>query len=392
MVHLLNYPHPILRLPAILDYHALYPHLQTTATYNLLLNLCLRHRTLGPVQSLLENLRKNGLSKTMETYKLEIRWFIYRGRWDAAWNYVQTLTMHKHFPRGPGGQREIPYPLWVELCRAPAARQVLRTVRKKKRKVDRNVFDRTQATSEEILHRLRLLEENKPASMPALGDMYPIGISFLVRLLILAGKRRNAEGLINSYLNAIPRDIDAKMRRRCLSFIHAYIATIPEKVALAKVYEARRTLIRFLKQHPRIRPNSQTLCILLRPLRRARACGTVALKVLNDAKAAWGRQVEDRRVRRLVADLALKEGRMDVVTKMLQEETSEAQYRRRRLLEERMTYTPRRIIARWRMRNPLRRVYPRNGREARLWYRLRARIRYKSYRRTVKTTSSSPPT
>jgi len=225
------------------------------------------------------------------------------------------------------------------------------------------------------------LNEQRPSTMPALANTKPFAVQCLVQLLIRAGKHGRALNLTKAYLKAIPRTIDAKTVRRCLGIIHAHIVATSGKNALAKFYQSRRTLVSLLKLHPRLRPNSRTLYLLLHPLARARPSGSVAWKVLCAFKSQWGPRVEDRRVQRRVAQFALKEGRMDVVETMILSEKADARYRRRRLLEEKMTDALKRVIAKWRMRLAFRNVYPRNGREARLWYRLRARTRRKAYQR-----------
>ncbi|KAF8905499.1 hypothetical protein CPB84DRAFT_1771591 [Gymnopilus junonius] len=387
LVYLLNNRTPILRLPALVDYHALYPQWHSTASYNILIELSLRHQSLGIVQHLFEGLRMNNIPKNIQTYKLEVRWLIHRGRWNDAWEYIQGVK--DKFPRGPSGETGIPYPLWLEFCHPTRRRRVLSIVRSGKTR--KRYFEVVEETPEDLLTRQRLLNEQRPSTMPALANTKAFAVLCLVRLLIRTGKYDRALHLTKAYFEAIPRSIDAKTIRRCLAIIHAHMAATTRKKALANFYERNRVLFSLLKFHRQLRPNSRTLYLLLHPLARARPSGSVAWKVLRKWRNEWGTYVEDRRVQRRVAQFALKEGRMDVVKEMVLAEQADTHYRRRRLFELQITNGLKKSRAKWRMKLAFRNIYPRNGIEALRWSRLLENIRRKRRRRNRRSMTGIIP-
>ena len=114
---------------------------------------------------------------------------------------------------------------------------------------------------------------------------------------------------------------------------------------------------------------------------RAKKCGTIAYKVLQTARKEWGPLVEGRRVQRRVALLAVKEGRHDLVRNVLRDESAMRYVRHGQLLAQQAAdnLTPLLETDRPYTRLPLHVIYPRKGRETRLWYRLRSRIYQKTH-------------
>ncbi|PPQ92682.1 hypothetical protein CVT25_013989 [Psilocybe cyanescens] len=369
LLYLINIRRPILSLPALLDYHAIYPDLQSISSYNLLIALSLRHRFLGTTQQLLRRLEMAKIPKNTETYKLEVRWYIAKELWNNAWNYVQQLILAKKLPEA------IPYSIWLEFCRTPKARRIRRQEYDEDGQPLRSYFECVDNNLEDWKRRQKLLSDHRPAHVPTLANTKPFAVYCLTQLLIRTGNRERALNLTEAYFQSMPRCMDTKNALRCLATIHAHMVSCTAKDGLPKFFETRRTLISLLKLHPLLRPNSRTLYLLLGPLRRAKKCGTVAWKTLRTFRSQWGTQVEDKQVRRRVSQLALKEGRMDLVTKMMESEASDRRYRQRRLHEEYMTDGLERVHPGWHARFPSRDLYPKNGREARLWLRLTVRTR-----------------
>ncbi|KDR84901.1 hypothetical protein GALMADRAFT_44846, partial [Galerina marginata CBS 339.88] len=371
LLYLVNIRKPVLRLPVLLDYHALYPKWHSTSSYNLLLALSIRHRSHGVARQLFAGLQMNNFPKNLETHKLEIRWLISRGLWNNAWSYVKDLKNRHKLPRDKTGRMEIPYSLWLEFCRIPRRRNILRSIRNEDGEVVGNYFKTPMDQPDDLQLRQRLLTKSRPKSMPTLANTPPFAVYCLVQLLLRTGNQDRGLALTKAYFKVMPRTVTTKTVLRCLAIIHAHMAATPGKDGLPKFYESRRTLFSLLKLHPQFRPSSRTLHLLLRPLRRAKRCGSIAWKVLCTFRSQWGRVIEDRRVQRRVSQLALKEGRMDVVRKVAYSEQSESRLRRRRLLEERLVDGLKKFPPRWHIIFPLRNLYPKNGREARLWCRLR---------------------
>ncbi|KIM48282.1 hypothetical protein M413DRAFT_440002 [Hebeloma cylindrosporum] len=369
--------HTPTRLPALIDYHSLYPQWQSTPSYNLLIELAIRHRAYETVRRIVIAQDANNIPKNLESHKLEVRWFVYQGLWDDAWRYVQRLKDNGTFST-KGDANDIPLPIWLEFFSAPKKRRAFHYVPTDRGHELHHYSGKTQERYEDLLVRQRILNDNRPQNMPPLAQTSPFAIYCIVNLLVRSSNRDRALALTKAFFESIPRYMDARKVRRCLSIIHVHLVYCPATNGLPRFYESRRTLISLLKLHPSLRPNSRTLFLLLAPLQRAKRCGTIASKTLKSFKSQWGPQVEDRRVQRRVTQLALKEGRMDIVENITRQERSERRYRRRRLLEEHVAGGITRVASRWHIRFPLRKVFPRNGRETRLWVRLKSRTRLKT--------------
>ena len=377
LLYLRNIHTPPTRLPALIDYHSLYPQWQSAPSYNLLIELAIRHRAYETVRRIFIAQDVNNVPKNLETYKLEVRWFVYQGLWDDAWRHVQRLKDNGTLS-AKGNANGIPLPIWLEFFSAPKKRRAFNSIPRVRGHEPDQYCGKTQERYEDLQIRQRILNDNQPENMPPLAQTSPFAIYCIVNLLVRANNRDRALALTKAFFESIPRYMDARTARRCLNIIHVHLISCPAKNGLPRFYESRRTLISLLKLHPSLRPNSRTLFLSLAPLHRAKRCGTIAFKILNSFKSQWGPHVEDRRVRRRVTQLALKEGRMDIVETIARSERSERRYRRRRLLEEHVAGSLTRVPSRWHIRFPLRKVFPRNGRETHLWARLRARTRFKT--------------
>ncbi|KAF9481028.1 hypothetical protein BDN70DRAFT_931262 [Pholiota conissans] len=387
ILYLTNVASPTPRLPVLVDYHAHYSKWQSIASFNLLISLAIRNQSYGISHRLLNDLSLSNLTKTVETYQLEVRNFIHQGLWNKAWMYVQDLKDSGQLPaKKNDGIKEIPFPIWLEFFRPikkPRIRK--RLIYDSEGKLAERYFEEVLETKENMKARQRLLSQYRPRSMPPLSRTTPHAVYCIVQLLIRSGDTDRALKLTQAFFRAIPKSLTHSHIRWCLEIIHAHMVSCSAKNGLPRFYEARRTMISLLKLHRSLRPNSKTLYLILAPLQRAKICGTKAWKTLAKFKAEWGPFVEDRRVQRRVADLALKEGRMDIVKKITDMERTE-RYRRQRILsEDQMTRRIYHIRQRlWQVRLPQQQVYSRNGKEARLWYRLRARVRCKIYQRELR--------
>ncbi|KAF9568473.1 hypothetical protein CPC08DRAFT_702488 [Agrocybe pediades] len=373
LYHLIYVRKPATRLPALLDYHDLYPSLQSTRTYNLLIRIALRFRSYGIVTRLLALIRKGSIPKDLETYKLEVRYFVDRGYWKHAWAYVNQLIKDRQFPRDVHGGPDIPYVIWLELCRPPSSLLSRQRIYDNHGDTMGIIYKRFIEGSESLQPRRSLLTTYLPSSMPTLGNSSPYGVYCVVKLLIRTGSQDRAIALIKAYFKAIPRSIHSRTASGCLDIIHLHMISSTAKNGLAKFYDMRKRLFALLKLHPMFKPTSRTLYLLLGPVLRAKYSGTVAWNLLTSFRKNWGDTIEDRRVRRRIIQCALKQGCMDVVSWMSASE--EAAGRRRRREERSIGNTKGRHIPTTALQlPPLTEVYSKNGRETHSWFRLRARI------------------
>lgn len=359
LLYLVNTHRPTATMPSLVDYHRRYSDWHSTRSYNLLLDLSIRHRQYGVTEYLFRSLRLECIPLNVETHKLVVRCLVQQNMWDDAWGYVHTL-----FSGDEHGT--IPFSIWLEFCRLP----------KKRRTAPQG--EGPKATLEE---QFELLHNCSPTDIPPLSTTPPFAVFCLVDLMLRLGKQATAMALTESYLKALPRSLTSRSVVNCLRIIHTHLAHCKVKSGLPRFYAARQMLISFLQLHPALKPNTRTLCLLFKTLQRAKRCGTVAWKQLAKFKNDWGPQVENRSVLRRVSQLALKEGRLDITQKIRKLEFVFRHHRREdgELKEVRK-----------RRRLPYRLIYPRNGKEARMWCRHRARICVKLVRVSKKVFFCKP--
>ncbi|CAA7258660.1 unnamed protein product [Cyclocybe aegerita] len=379
LLYLVNVRKPSLSLPALLDYHARYPHHHSTYSYNLLIDLSIKHHSHPIATRLLHELRQSGIPEDIETYKLQVRLYVHQAQWNYAWGYVRSLQRENKLPKDENGRPDMPLPIWLELCRAPKRRRSRRSAQQGGAHDGQSSVPPFDTKSFQIQR--QLVNSNRPSRLPPLHETPPYAIYCLVQLMMRAGDRDGALALTEAYFKAIPRVLDTKKMLVCLRVVHIHMAFSPKKSGLPKYDDARKKMHSLLRLHPSLRPTSRTVFLLLSMLRRAKKCGTVAWKQLAFFKSRWGNHLEDRRVLRRVSQLALKEGRMDIVQKLKATVRLERSERRERLLEESVKGGPNRAPTEKLYRLPLRQVYPSHGREGRLWFRHQASIYRQQARR-----------
>jgi hypothetical protein len=363
VLYLVNIRKPSAPLPSLVDYHCRYPEWQSTRSYSLLIELSLRHRQFGITEYLFRSLNQNGLSMNIESHKLMVRSLIQQGVWDEAWAYVWSLINRKLLPKDANGREAIPFTIWIEFCRSH-----------KHRRKPTGLSTTTLEEEYQLLHNIT------PGNMPPLQTTSPFAVFCLVDLMLRTGRHKPALFLTQAYFKSLPPFLTKKLVVGCLRLIHAHMAHIAAKPGLPKFYAVRRTLISFLQLHPSLKPTGRTLCLLFKSLQKAQKSGMIAWKQLAKFKKDWGPQVENRRVLRRVSQLALKEGRLDITKKIHEMDFASRVDRRRRLREQSVVGRVAKNAPGQSRRLPHRLIYPKNGREARLWYRHRARIRLKRWR------------
>ena len=96
-----------------------------------------------------------------------------------------------------------------------------------------------------------------------------------------------------------------------MEIIHLHILHI-QKRGLAKYHSSIRVLCHYLAFHSQLRPTSKTLFCILQTLRCTKKAGTISQRLLDSFEQRWGPEAIDHQVRRRLASLALKEGRVDI--------------------------------------------------------------------------------
>ena len=366
LLYILYYRPALPSLGALLDYHDLHPSLRSTRSYNLLIWLALRHCSFGTVRWLLSAMRADGLTSNLETWKLKVRWLVQTGSWDRAWNAVaRSKPEFKVTDNNVSSNPTIPLPIWLELFRTL------------KRGVVRGRTSVTSLMESDYPTRYRVLMANPPS--PAFRDpayTSPRTVYSVVMMMLNTRHTTTALSLTKCYFHSLPPRMPAAWIRTCLDIIHLHIVMGSSEKGLKKFYQAWRTMTTLIALHPALRPTSTTLFLLLGPLQQAKRCGTVAWSILRRSRSRWGVRVEDRRVRRRVAGLAAKEGRMDIVNAILLTERvwsrKHEDWKTAEQVMGRMSMTPPPCQL---LRLPAKKLFKHNGKEERRWHLLKWRIK-----------------
>lgn len=386
LLYLLSYhaisPAP---LPVLLSYHASFSRdssLRSTRSYNLLIRLAIRHAAFKLAERLLGVMRAEGIQGDLETWKLCTRWLIRTGRWGDAWKEVTRMTGRGEprtvFAHTGQARADIPLPIWLEFF-GTMKRGALRR-RTRTRKWSRNEhgsffreagFEVLRENGDRVVadsSRYGMLMSHPPAlTQGELRRMPPRAMHLTVHLMLRTAQRDLAMKATTSYLRGLPPKIDETWARACLDLIHLHIIFPPTKRGLSAHHKARKTVNSLLSLHPRLRPNSTTLLLLLRGLRSTTRCGTIAQNFVSSFKRRWGPKTEDQRVRRRVASLALKEGRVDIAEAMVEREGYWRWPRRMWSVKEDAAGGGRRVMHRKLVRICDRNVYGKKGKEGWRW-------------------------
>ncbi|KAJ7706263.1 hypothetical protein B0H17DRAFT_973351 [Mycena rosella] len=331
-------------LPVLLDYHELHPDFRSVQSYNLLIQLAIRHVAYGTVQSLLQGMANDKIPANLETQKLKTRWFVRSGLWEHAWIQV-TAT----YPN------PIPLPLWLEFLHGTKEGALA---------MGPSVIE---DVAKSPLERFQTLMQNPPVFTPNSVKSSVRTVRIVARAMLALRRPQSAFTLATRYFTGLPRHIGQEWGEQCVAIIDGIVAFEAQKKGLLDFYTARRKLNSLLALHPTFRPTSKTLYLLLGTLRQAKQCGTVSWHTLTKFKTRWGPEVENRRVRRRVASYAVIEQRLDIVNKVFDAE------RASRLLEAGTKRQRQRKQQRG--PKPLAETFARHGYEERLWKSLEGRAR-----------------
>lgn len=301
MRHLLkSTPPPSLK--EVLAYHASFRAHNSVKTFNFLLSTAIRFASFGTVGHLLDAMRHQGIGGNMETRRLAVRSLVRRGLWDEAW---QQETQRE-------GGRALPLSIWLVFFetakRGATSSQVLKPG--KRTRFDEatwKVQDFTDAESDPS--RIRILMQNPPFLSPEQhASVAPRSIYLMVDAFLRTGQDELAQSITSQYFQSLPTHIPDEWHARCLDVIHRHLKG-GRKSAMQEHFRKRRLLRKFLGMHPSFRPTAATLLYLLQDLRRSKKGFDFARNLVAGFTARWGEAMVDDKVRRRLADLAVKQGR-----------------------------------------------------------------------------------
>ncbi|KAG6885862.1 hypothetical protein C0993_008825 [Termitomyces sp. T159_Od127] len=366
--------------PVLLDYHDLHPGLRSTRSYNLLISLAVRMACYGTVRLLLRSMRVDNIPGNFETWQLRVRWLVQSGMWDKAWKECMEMPPRTNTTKDEEGDvdskvsNKLPLHIWMEFFRT-LKYGTTRIRRKKQHPMG------SDESSDLYSARYNTLMNFQPTLIPRdLSKTPPKVVYNAVWAMLHVGRADQALSFVKNYLACLPRSLNVSRYRICLEILHLLVAKWSSQRGLRRLYETRRMMVSLLSIYPTITPTSTTLYLLLAPLYRAKRCGTVAANILRAFKSDYGSRTEDRRVRRRVANLALKEGRMDIVDKMLRAERRARGVHARWRLIHGAAAKP---LSRKHRRPPTQKIFRHNGQEERRWCVFIRRVsRVRRYKRT----------
>ncbi|KAH9951039.1 hypothetical protein B0H21DRAFT_721097 [Amylocystis lapponica] len=318
--NLLHFLHsrPLLSLRGLLAYHAAFPALHSSSTFNLLITLAIRFASFGTAEFLLKRMKAEGVAPNLDTHKLRVRLMVRTGQWDRCWKEEREQAEER-------GQA-LPLTIWLEFF-GTTKRGAFRTHPRRdeqlsgratkaeeypERPVDargpRITGDFPSTDAIEDARKFRLLMEHGPSlTLQERARVYPRVMHHVLRALIRTDQRTLAMSLTAQYFQALPPQLDSEWRKTCLDIIHLHMAP-GWKRNLSEHYVVKRTVLTFLGMHPSFRPTSTTLFLLLRTLRATKRSAELGQALVRNFTRRWGLHLVDDRVGRRLASFALKQG------------------------------------------------------------------------------------
>ncbi|KAF9455113.1 hypothetical protein P691DRAFT_780429 [Macrolepiota fuliginosa MF-IS2] len=389
---------PLPKLPALIDYHDSYPKFRSTQSYNLLIELSIRHAQFGIACWLFDAIVQDQIPRDSTTRKLSIRYLVRTGDWEQAWKQATGLTpdevLDKPLRNGSSPMTiRMPWYMWMELL-FTAKRGASRRTRGIRSDTDEagniirlpklEIVSDPAPGTKAYLRRQQLLACIQPVlgSGPKGPKVRPGLIKGAVYAIIRDGRTPVAVKLVKTYFSLLPEKISDETAAQCLDIIHSLLSVDTEG-GTTSMFANRRLLMSLLEMHPSLEPSPATLSLLLAPLKKAKECGIVAYTVMTQFKALWGDDIIDSRVRRRVGVLAKKEGRIDIVKKMFRQEglapphTPATVPPTTQITQTVQTTQLPSLDPRGLRRPPDRELFPHKGTEKMRWTKLALRVRRK---------------
>ncbi|KAI0931850.1 hypothetical protein AcW2_000636 [Taiwanofungus camphoratus] len=318
---------PPVSLQRVLDYHAAFPDLHSTRSFNLLIKLALRCASFGTAEWLLTKMRAEGIGGDPETRKLRVRYSIRVGKWEECWKEQTAQAQEEGLA--------MPLVIWLQFF-GTAKRGAFRRRFPSGRDLPPHRKDLEAVSPFDPLvlaRRYGMLMQNLPSvTEREWVRIPPRVIHQVVSLLIRIKQRQVAIDTTAFYLKHLPQKLNAAWAKLCLDIIHLHMAP-GWKRGLKEHYLVKRTLFAFLRLHPSLQPTPTTLFLLLRTVRKTTKCGDLAWSVVQNFVTRWGPEIVDDKVRRRLASIALKQGKMRLVNTIVRAQTH-AEEARKELITE----------------------------------------------------------
>ena len=286
-------------LVTLLEYHAAFPTLHSTASFNVLIRCAIRHASFGTVSQLLHRMVQESVPGNEETRALRVRGMVRSGRWGQAWR--------EELEQIPVEGQGLPLSVWLEFLGSVKRGAIMDNsyMRARGQAIRLQRPDASVAVG-----RLHALMAHPPRFVDADGGGHVPAqvVHAVVRVLLVTEERREAAiGITKQYFETLPPELDEEWLGVCLGIIHLHMA-LGRARKLSEHFAALNTLFAFLDMHHAFRPTSATLFLLLQTLTPAKDCGRRADRLVRSFENRWGTDIIDHKVRRRWASLWLKQG------------------------------------------------------------------------------------
>ncbi|PCH33879.1 hypothetical protein WOLCODRAFT_135368 [Wolfiporia cocos MD-104 SS10] len=363
---------PVPDLSSIVRYHREHREYHSTVSYNLLVALAIRHANFGLARTLLHEMAYARIPEDIMTRQLRARYRVRVGLWDQAWAHEVEWAEAEGIA--------MPLHVWLEYFdteKRGAIREKLHG-----HKGDSGDGEGPKSASAEtqrsvqLERRLRTLMRTLPSVTANEKNSIPLrAVHRIVRALIQTNARQHAISLTKFIFGHLPEKLVPAQADACLKIVHLHLMSDPNgKRGTQAHFEMQKILYELMDACPEIRPSSTTLFLLLRPLRRARACGDSAAIAVRTFVKRWGASVLDDKVRRRLASLAIKQGKLSLAASIIRTQTAVVDLRRELAVEEAVKAGALRRPRRRRLRLSCAFLIPRKSVEGRRWLSLRKRL------------------
>ncbi|KAF9520649.1 hypothetical protein BS47DRAFT_649903 [Hydnum rufescens UP504] len=320
--YIMGQPPPILR--RLLDLHHAYPHLQSTESYNLIINFSMRRTAWAISKRVYNAMLQVGFRPNMYTWRLRVRMLTLIGDTQSAFE----CALAGIGDIGPPPSGKIPPLVWFELFWHPAPiRDNALVVEGDKATLEKRAWAIAARHETQMPVSERFSRYFDPAIMPDLsqGSFRPHLIARCVRFLAAHTEPLQselAERLTRSYLKSLPPKLTRAQRLGAIFVInqnfhvhlgrHSRSTYHPRPVANAlpgvRTHIRHRALCEdLLRIHRGVSPNTETVRLLLGSLRGINIERAVkyAKRLVKDFEYKWGKHdVIDLSVRRILAKMA----------------------------------------------------------------------------------------
>ncbi|KAI0053332.1 hypothetical protein FA95DRAFT_1674362 [Auriscalpium vulgare] len=293
-------------LTSLVATHDALPEHTSTASYNLLLAMAIRHAAYGTAQRLFLDMRRALIRGDARTWQLRARFLVRQGRWPEAWTLV--MQPDDDWLASPLARDGIPVAVWAELLGTTK-----RGAMRRKHRVSgmlKAVVDPDPGLGSLSRYGLVMRQQAKLA-MPAAGPTGPPprAIYASVDALLRMGEGAAARELTVHFLKADPRGLGLRL-------LHLHIRPVPAAAGTKSYYRALRVYSACVLVAPELRPNATTLFLLLGHLKGAPRASTVGYCLMRFFRRQWGARVVGMKVWRRLLALAVREGQAGLVRKI----------------------------------------------------------------------------